>query len=103
MVVLKQPSPEGADMKFTTEDLLLAAQVRSLAEKIGKAALARAEDEWERKQLSTLSPTPQNIAKLEAARSAFKTEWLKAHPIVEFGPAAVRELENMAEVIGQAR
>lgn len=93
-------------MKFTNEELLLAAQVRSMASKIQEAELNKALEAWEAEQMSN---TPGNanlisaIKAMEAQRQPFRKDWYAAHPVSEFGPIALTQLEKMADVIRNSR
>lgn len=89
-------------MKYSSEELLLAVQVRALAAEIREVALQRAQEKWQQEQLQNF---PKNsdlrpaISAMEGLRQKFRLEWFAAHPITEFAALALAEVEKMAEFI----
>lgn len=90
-------------MKFSTEELLLAARVRDMAVKIRDVRLGQAIEAWQITQLSATGASPAALARLEEEQVQFRSEWLTAHPTTEFVPESLKRLEDVAEVIRQSR
>lgn len=89
---------------FSTEELLLAARVRPVATRLQNRALEEAQEQWEREQLKAISRDPEyDTHAMKQMRVSFLKEWLTAHPLSEFCPPVVKDLEMIAEVIRNSR
>lgn len=103
-------------MKHTVEQLLLAAQVRAIAQSLREAKrqadrttanLRRVESE-----LPDIAYTAEEQARAEEARKqelkneadarAFDSRWKAENPLTAFVPAALRELQDIADTISSA-
>lgn len=101
-------------MKHTIEELLLAAALRPLASQLREAARKKAKDAaglaWreseslpripytqeERELADRIDEDRQKIARTGAT---FEAQWNNEHPIEEFVPAALADLEKIAGAI----
>ena len=100
-------------MNKSADELLVAAAVLPLAEKLRnaalKAAVAKAELQWrESPPLSSSMTNEERMAldQAEAAenkrtgdRQSFSEQWLRNHPIEEFAREALEQLERVADAI----
>lgn len=103
-------------MKFTTEELLLAAQIRPIARDLRQAALAAARKaadleykEFDGPILPFTAAERQAHKAAEAARDqhlakmkTFEQDWYANHPLGNFVKPVLAELEQIAAVISDS-
>lgn len=103
-------------MKFTTEELLLAAQIRPIASDLRQAALAAARKaadlEYKEFDGPPIAYTEADRQAQEAAEAAktqhlakmktFEQDWYANHPLGNFVKPALAELEQIAAVISDS-
>ena len=100
-------------MKFTTEELILAAHIRDLAAKIRSGEWEDALADWEGKRgkppEEVIGYTEEDRAKNVVIRRQqdeynaevllFKEQWADAHPIASFAKKALGKIEEVAIAI----
>lgn len=103
-------------MKFTVENLLLAAAIRPIASDLRKAALAAAKKaadlEYKEFGSSTIAYTAEAQQAQEEAEAAeiqhlskmktFEQDWYASNPLSNFAKPALAELEKIAAAISDS-
>lgn len=86
-------------MKFTVEELLLAANIRPIASDLRKAAFAGARKAAERQaQEAAEAARTQHLSKMKT----FEQDWHANNPLGNFVKPALAELEQIAAAIMDA-
>jgi len=90
-------------MENSMQELLLAARVRELAVTLRKVAMGEYKRTIKRPQaLDTASQLRQDI-EWDERWDELSSAWLREHPLSEFIPKALAELERIAEFIKAPR
>ena len=84
---------EGETMKHTTEELILAAHVREIAQKLRDAQLERECKVWEQ-----MSMQP-NDEEGRAKRAEFRSSWLASHKVASFAKEALSHISAVADAL----
>lgn len=105
-------------MTHSTEEMILAAHVRSLALQLWEQAFKDAQAVWRQSQpvapqpdrflsretyKAQISAVKESEPKREAEERDFARLWVMQHPLAEFIPTALQQLTETADLVKQLR